>query len=354
MKKLKVVAQIPKEESHGHPDREDQRLFYPITPVEAKEEPSEPATWISFAAAEAYDPGKQPVEEELPGLDPLYDLRDLHKDYTPPNSRRKARDGISKTRSRNDEARNRRTILMEKYLDTGEVKYLYRFLFSSYIIDMGSDCITMLVEEGTSRSVKATLQDMEMTLGDYSFDEATEEIMQISRDPIVTLLDNLYRTNPDDIVYYDINSKEIYIDVFKKFRKKGIDMDEAFIGLRTTDFSKLRSSGGSIRFVYARCLGELILINGHHNRSIEDPCTALYDQLDRMQVGDIVGCDMGDEKIAINGNNYSRKVFESMVESDIDGFLTNLELESYMYERETAEGTPGDGHNDGGENTELL
>jgi hypothetical protein len=178
----------------------------------------------------------------------------------------------------------------------------------------------------------------------------TEDIMELMR--------KLYTTRPNYIFRAYIDNSEVYLEILHEFTSRNIDVDPDYLDARKTDFTFLRMRSRSITVIYAECIGELILCTRDYPMAERFNCPNHYDFMSHLPT--LEGAPDAKEnnkgRITINGTEYSRSAFESMVESNTEEFLNNLGIETYINDKEItiATGAVGDGNTDSGKVVELL
>jgi hypothetical protein len=238
------------------------------------------------------------------------------------------------------------------YLDTKEDKYLFRFFFKSGIIRHFSSCIgytfnttinpadmQVAANSKTARDVASMKMSIIPILDDIGIHNSIELEVSI-RGKLTDLVYNLYITHPRNIFRIIIDTKEIYLETLSEFRRHNIPVDPAFLALRNIDFRALRSSLYGISVIYSEYLGELIVSDTRYDTSESNNFNNYYSLLKLLPTLESKNEEIStqDERITINGIEYSKRVFENIVESDMEEFLSNLELETYVQDNERSIG----------------
>ncbi len=234
-------------------------------------------------------------------------------------------------KSHSNPSNSRLLNLYEQYLATDDEVLLYRILVKSEAISrLGNCCTTDL--EGMSRD--------EIHL--YLKDRIPNEVRGISRflglhgitingkdrKKIISMVDKLYNTSPRRIFSDSIVSSDHYTCVIEEFTRRGIKIDEEL--LKPIDFRSLLRLGQSIVVFYTGLYNELtaVSINKDNPISRRGNLSFLYEFLETIPV---IESKILSETININGIEYSKAAFESIIESDLGSFLTNLRVESVLY-----------------------
>jgi hypothetical protein len=234
-------------------------------------------------------------------------------------------------------------VFLDSYLSTDNDKYLFHFLVKSGIVNRSNPWCSFhkrgISQEEIDGYIKSKIgSDSKRMLGDVKVICSTIDLTAKLRKKISDIIDRLYRTNPENIFYGYIDNSDVYTEIIEEFTNRGIDIDEEL--LKPIDFRELRNRNSSIQVFYSEVFNELIYIPETyvpmHAKLAKRPI--LKDILSNKPI--ILKSSnslKGFETININGIDYKKSIFESMVEANTDGFLLNLKIESMMDEQSAIE-----------------
>jgi hypothetical protein len=228
--------------------------------------------------------------------------------------------------------------ILKQFFDTSDNKYLYRFLVKSNIINRGCNCcifnkigipdleIDKYIKGRVPSETKRILTDI-MSWGITDVSPLKKKISDI--------VTHLYYSNPEDMFGSSIDNSDVYLEIIESFVKRGIGIDEEL--LKPIDFKSLRRKGTPIDVLYMEVFNELIVLP----ELFRTPLVLRHGRYDLQSIlknKPVITNDVSSlkefELVNINGVNYRKSVFESIVETDLNNFLSNLRVESLLYNSE--------------------
>lgn len=283
-------------------------------------------------------------------------------------SRSRIAEYMEETNSKRDRLRERNYELLDRFYVTGSEKYLIRFLFKSNILAQNSNCfnskppvlnstdMSKYLHDKVKKSVSSIMDSVNMFLCNVESDEEKRDSLYIDTEaPLSNILTRFYSARNHDFAFFKFRHKDIYLELLREFKLRNISIDEDFLNLRNLDFHELRLHGDYVEAFYSPVIEELILISDDAHSFEYSPHIDMYEHLAQMLPPLETKSAAGKaETIEINGRSYSKIAFENMIETDSESFLTNLEIESYINDREIAEGVVGNGHPISPEDVKLL
>lgn len=233
--------------------------------------------------------------------------------------------------------------LYKKFLSTGNDLFLYRILVKSGAIHkLGSCCnsdfrgvpkdeASVYIKDRLPNEVKSIIATLVKI---YEIPIGSKE-----RRIITNIVERLYWADPRSIYYDFISNSDQYVNIIEEFTKRGIGIDEEL--LQPINFKEFLRTGKRIYVFYTNLYNELTFANDDHGG--RNTVNMLQDLLRNIP---IIENNKSFETININGVEYNKLAFESIVESDLNNFLINLNVESKIWEASESSNSE--------ENTKIL
>lgn len=224
-------------------------------------------------------------------------------------------------------------ILLNKYKSSQDNIDLIKFLFKAGYINISHPCLNFeqrmllgkanaatYIEERVKRDAENLMYSI---VGEYNYD-----IKDTDMNNLKDILRNFYNTDRYNHFLLTIDTKEVYQELLIECTKKNIKLDEDFKDLKDMDFKALRSLGESINLFYSPAINYLIVTS--QNRTGRRAVFAdFYNHINLLPTQPIETATEAN-MIKINNVEYDKSVFESLVETDFDNFISNLEVESIL------------------------
>lgn len=141
-------------------------------------------------------------------------------------------------------------------------------------------------------------------------------------------------------IYAGVLTLDMYDSLLNKLVSKGISIDpELLEKVKSTDFASLLYNGEFISLSYYPPL-KVILCEGLHQEGLSDSLYGLgilHKELDELLTVIESKRLEADNIILIDGEQFSRSAFESMVESNYNSFISNLKIETLIENKDIAD-----------------
>ena len=327
----------------------------PLTPFETESITSSTPQWSAkYNSVIFADPEKGPDIEEDDSLeikDSIERLRSSVHDYvagiptiTSSNPYRKTSHGF-----RIGNAALERMSILEKikaYEATRDKNIIYRMIlydFSNYIQTAADAMGTIppaiiantveqdVIEFGSSLSKQlkySKLSDSSLTL----VLSLKDEILGIYRDFMTSLygFSNIDKSKKLSIC---VNNKFTLIKILEICRDKGITLDPAIYNIQNIEFTTDSAIEISILLVYLPSMNTMLYLQYDTGIDYSGMRSFLNNVSDLPDVGE--KSEEKEEMIKINDKLYSKKSFESLVETNFDNFVQNLEIDCLLDKKDT-------------------
>ena len=150
------------------------------------------------------------------------------------------------------------------------------------------------------------------------------------KDIITNIIEQLYWIDPRKIYHDFISNSDEYVITIEEFSKRGIEIDKDL--LQPINFRDFFAMGRRICVFYASLYNELIVTEYTNLGSMIGNRNCLGRLREALKGIPIIENNRSFETININGIEYKKSAFESIVESDLNNFLLNLSIESSISE----------------------
>lgn len=220
---------------------------------------------------------------------------------------------------------------VKTYESTKNKCILYQ-LFSSEFLDYfrklweynGTD----LPDNVLTDVINTDIDTFSNALKKYAKSPTKEEILKIAKDFYL----NLYLTRTSGKSHsatIAIHNKKVLLDILDKCVSKGITIDPIISHIKDVNFNN-NGWETTIGLVYFPFLN-IIVYNGYSINSDYSGISTFINYIADLPEKDKIG----EEMIKINDKLYSKKSFESLVETDFDNFIDNLEIDCLLDKKDT-------------------
>ena len=151
-------------------------------------------------------------------------------------------------------------------------------------------------------------------------------------------------TPPEKFLMISIDTEEVLLDFIRLCKSRDIRIHNSIKELKDINFGEYRRNCLQITLSYISTFNIMFLSN-KRQRSIttRTNLSKFYDTLERYPVVKYYDETFGDNVININGIEYSKKAFESILELNFEEFMTNIRLESLLEKDIADESVAGTG-----------
>jgi len=233
--------------------------------------------------------------------------------------------------------RDRLKKLSIKYLESKNDFYLYKIIISNF-----SRHLNNAIMYSTKRPRADLVERIRKDLNNLLRDMAENDIINLDSNGLLVakqfITDIYLDESQKKIVNLKLFSAQMCNNLINKAIQKGFFIDEE-IGenIKSLDFEELLYKGGSLEICYAHPIKSIIYIDipeGQFEcfKNIGKIHTILNDMPTVIQKSSIV-----EETIEIDGKKFNKRIFESITESNYDNFISNLELETILDNKDIAE-----------------
>lgn len=252
-------------------------------------------------------------------------------------------------------------ILLDNYLDTNNLYSLLKHLIRSGYLSETSNCFNSVIPisdnpliEISDRLRGRIIKDSKELLSNLkvydfpSMESPTRVNLKTFGKDLETIITNIYTTPANLKMIFFVNSQEELNHVIKECILRNIEIDTELIN-NSIDFTFLRNKNATVKLALIK--DQLILINDCYYFLYGG--SSIYNTFaDISPSREISESSTEDDVISINGEKYSKRLVEGMLECKIETLITNLQIEKYLQETESKR--TGDGSNDSLQDIKLF
>ena len=234
-----------------------------------------------------------------------------------------------------------------QYDETGDTFGIFKFLFDMNLINSGNSIFTGDWRRvGTSReAVTPAYRNKAIMLAESIVGSLDGyfgySVSPQHREVLTDMLLEIYLELPDKLHIISIDNGEVLSDIISSCKSRNINIHNSIKELKNIDFNHYRRANICVKLGYISVFKTLFVVTRHCQMI---PRTTISRAFMTIERDPIVSSYSGDEHVInINGVDYCKKAFESILEIDIEEFLTNLNLESILSKDIADESVAGTG-----------
>jgi len=272
---------------------------------------------------------------------------------------------IRNSYSKKPEIPKRNLDLLIDYSKTKSITSLTKYLFKEGFITNSSSSmvynprnIDIEVLRVTSKrnitfGAKSIAMDLNFDLSIAITSKETIPVQESLIEDLVYILEQIYMTPKERKLIFRCTTNEVLLDVLKEAILRDVKVDP-LLNSSKFDFKSLRREGFCIKVAYVHFINELFLVNDHEFSNLENGLPMIYKIFNEWPIEPKIKSVSEVEYVEIGGKKFIKKVFESMIESNYESFINNLELENYLYEQDNRSGNAGDGDSSSVESLKFI
>jgi hypothetical protein len=233
---------------------------------------------------------------------------------------------------------------IKAYEATKDKHIIYRLILSDFsnYIRQSFNALGVIPEDILMRTVDEDVREFDAALAKhFKYSKVTaqdlalgvslkEEILRIYRELVTSFYTFSDITKPKQL-NISIHDKLSLISILSKCREKGILLDPAISNIQDIEFSTDKALEISILLVYLPSISTMLYLQ--YDVSTDYSGTKGF-LLSVSDLPDVIE-KKEEEMIKINDKLYSRKSFESLVETNFDNFVQNLEIDYLLDKKDT-------------------
>jgi len=220
--------------------------------------------------------------------------------------------------------------LYTQYKKTSDINILVNLLFKSRIIRQTSSCINFNRIELRGKNKpqdyihNKAVRESENFL--YELEQYGSHNPEVFED-LVRIATSLYEGGYEKNFYMFLYDADSYKRLLQLCLDKGVKYDEDFKNLKDINFKELRSHDNCVTLFYSTIFDSIITLDTKTRSYRNERLLSFYDLLESKPSIEGTKVNNNKEIIILNGKEYPKHIFESLIETDLDVFLFNMEIE---------------------------
>lgn len=236
--------------------------------------------------------------------------------------------------------------LIMRFITTGNLIYINILLFRYYYNKLADGFNFQVLNpkwkgDGIkigNNYINKTSNEIKFELPDFILEDVS--LFKIISEGVETALKELYfkpiqgnytGKRIEKFCYLRIDNSEIFTEILKNSIECKVDIDPEL--LQGFDFKELRSKGNALKIYYLIYCKQLLLMDTNTEGLNYGDIWLFSNEIAKLPK--FMPFDINTEKIIINNKTYSKSIFESIIEMNLEDFLINLELETLLEKQET-------------------